>query len=47
MWRKFLIYAWKYDRPKGNFGVTFFNNKGQVVQILIQENKSVPAECYV
>ena len=27
--------------------VLFFNNKGQVVQILIQEHKCVPVECYV
>ena len=25
----------------------FFKNKGQVAQILVQEHKCVPVECYV
>ena len=27
--------------------VLFFNNKGRVAQILVQEHKCVPVECYV
>ena len=27
--------------------VLFFNDKGQVAQILVQEHKCVPVECYV
>ena len=27
--------------------VLFLKNKGQVAQILVQEHKSVPFECYV
>ena len=34
---------WKYYQPK----VLFFNNKGQVAQILVQKHKCVPPECYV
>ena len=46
-WQKSLNIVGKYHRPKGNVGVVFFLNKGQVAQILVQEHKCVPVECYV
>ena len=45
-WQKSLNIVGKYHRPKGNLGVVL-QNKGQVVQILVQEHKCVPVECYV
>ena len=46
MCQKFLNIVGKHHRPKGNLGV-FFKNRGQVAQILVQEHKCVPVECYV
>ena len=45
-WQKSLNIVGKYHRPKGNLGVVL-KNKGQVAQILVQEHKWVPVECYV
>ena len=45
-WQRSLNYVGKYYRPKGNLGL-FLKNKGQVAQILVQERKCVPVECYV
>ena len=47
MWQKFQNIVGKHHRPKGNLGVVFKKNKGQVTQILVQEHKCVPVECYV
>ena len=47
MWQKFLNIVGKHHRPKCNLGVVLKKNKGQVAQILVQENKCVPVECYV
>ena len=42
-----LNYEGKYYRPKGNLGVVFSNNKGQVAQTLVKEHKCVPVELCV
>ena len=47
MCQKFLNIVGKHHRPKGNLGDVFFKKKGQVAQILVQEHKYVPVECYV
>ena len=47
MCQKFLNIVGKHHRPKGNLGVVLKKNKGQVAQILVQEHKCVPVECYV
>ena len=47
MCQKFLNIVGKHHRPKGNLGVVFKKNKGQVAQILVQEHKCVTVECYV
>ena len=47
MCQKVLNIVGKHHLPKGNLGVVFKNNKGQVAQILVQEHKCVPVECYV
>ena len=47
-WQKFLNIVGKHHRPKRNLGVVLkTKNKSQVAQILIQEHKCVPVECYV
>ena len=46
-WQKSLNYEGKYYRPKVIEALLFFNNKGQVAQILVKEHKCVPVECYV
>ena len=47
MLQKFLNIVGKHHGPKGNLGVVLKQNKGQVAQILLQEHKCVPFECYV
>ena len=42
-WQKSLKIVGKYHRPKGNLK----KNKGQVAQILVQEHKCIPVNCYV
>ena len=46
-WHKSQNIVGKYHQPKGNLGVVDKKNKGQVAQILVQEHKCVPVECYV
>ena len=47
MCQKFLNIVGKHNRPKVNLGVVVRKNKGQVAQILSQEHKCVPVECYI
>ena len=37
----------RYTTKRKVIQVLFFNNKGKVAQILAQERKCVPVECYV
>ena len=45
-WQKSQKIVGKYHRPIGKLGVVL-KNKGRVAQILVQEHKCVPVDCYV